>query len=160
MARTVTLRDAHGEYTVTVDGEGRVELEGAEPLMARPGPGGTVRVGHGSPRQAWTVATNDARWVFLDGGVYRFDVVVRGSRRKGRGHHGSLAAPMPATVRKIQVEAGDAVKRGDVLIVLEAMKMELPIRATADGVVAAINCREGELVSPGVGLIEIDDNGD
>jgi biotin carboxyl carrier protein len=160
MARPVTLRDEHGEYAVSVDADGRVELDGAEPLIARHGPAGAVRLGHGASRQGWAVATPDARWVFLDGRVYRFDVVSRGSRRKGRGHHGSLAAPMPATVRKIQVAAGDAVRRGDVLIVLEAMKMELPIRATADGVVTAIHCSEGELVSPGVGLIEIDENGD
>jgi 3-methylcrotonyl-CoA carboxylase alpha subunit len=43
-----------------------------------------------------------------------------------------------------------------VLIVLEAMKMELPIRATSDGRVTAIHCREGDLVQPGVTLIEVD----
>jgi 3-methylcrotonyl-CoA carboxylase alpha subunit len=51
---------------------------------------------------------------------------------------------------------GDAVRQADVLVVLEAMKMELPIRATASGIVTAINCREGELVQPGQPLVEID----
>ena len=40
---------------------------------------------------------------------------------------------MPATVRRIEVKPGQAVRRGDVLIVLEAMKMELPVRATVTG---------------------------
>ena len=66
-----------------------------------------------------------------------------------------LSAPMPATVRQIRVGVGDAVRRGDTLIVLEAMKMELPVRANADGIVAAVRCAEGELVQPGLPLIEL-----
>ena len=63
---------------------------------------------------------------------------------------------MPATVRRINVAVGDAVAAGDTLIVLEAMKMELPIRAGAAGTVTSIACREGELVQPGVALVEIE----
>ena len=62
---------------------------------------------------------------------------------------------MPATVIRLQTRAGDRVKRGDTLVVLEAMKMELPVRSNADGVVSAVHCREGDLVQPGVALIEI-----
>src|SRR5262249_20169432 len=61
---------------------------------------------------------------------------------------GALTAPMPATVVKVQVKAGDIVKKGDVVVLLEAMKMELPVRAPADATVAAVHCREGELVPP------------
>jgi biotin carboxyl carrier protein len=61
---------------------------------------------------------------------------------------------MPATVIKVQVRAGDAVKKGDVMVVLEAMKMELPLRALGDGVVAAVRCREGELVQADATLVE------
>jgi 3-methylcrotonyl-CoA carboxylase alpha subunit len=43
-----------------------------------------------------------------------------------------------------------------VLIVLEAMKMELPIRTAAEGVVRAVSCREGELVQPGTVLVELE----
>jgi 3-methylcrotonyl-CoA carboxylase alpha subunit len=64
---------------------------------------------------------------------------------------------MPATVARIQAQVGQRVRRGDTLLVLEAMKMELPVRATADGTVTAITCAEGELVQPGVPLIEIDE---
>ena len=66
---------------------------------------------------------------------------------------------MPATVRRVLVKPEDTVHPGDPLIILEAMKMELPIRATADGVVRAVNCREGELVQPGVTLVDIVENG-
>jgi glutaconyl-CoA decarboxylase len=62
---------------------------------------------------------------------------------------------MPATVLRINVKPGDAVKKGDVLVLLEAMKMELPIRAAADATVAAVHCREGELVQPDTPLVEL-----
>ena len=61
---------------------------------------------------------------------------------------------MPATVVKILVTPDSAVKTGDIVIVLEAMKMELLIRAPADATVAAVNCREGELVPSDMTLIE------
>jgi 3-methylcrotonyl-CoA carboxylase alpha subunit len=62
---------------------------------------------------------------------------------------------MPATVVKLHVAPGDEVKAGQLLLVLEAMKMELPVRAASDARVAAVRCREGELVQPGQPLIEL-----
>jgi biotin carboxyl carrier protein len=62
---------------------------------------------------------------------------------------------MPATVIKVLVAPGAIVKKGDTVIVLEAMKMELPIRAPADATVMAVHCREGELVQPDAALIEL-----
>jgi biotin carboxyl carrier protein len=66
-----------------------------------------------------------------------------------------MMAPMPATVASIAVAAGDVVATGDVLLVLEAMKMELPVRASRAGTVRALHCRQGEMVQPGVALIDI-----
>ena len=54
---------------------------------------------------------------------------------------------------QINVAAGARVKRGDILLLLEAMKMELPLRAPADGRVTAIQCKAGQLVQPGATLI-------
>ena len=64
-------------------------------------------------------------------------------------------SPMPATVVSIHATVGQPVNEGDTVIVLEAMKMELPIRAGVAGTVKALACREGELVQPGVALVEI-----
>jgi biotin carboxyl carrier protein len=108
------------------------------------------------PRQAWSIADGDTRWVFLNGEVFEFEVQRQG-RRKPAAHHASLSAPMPATVLRINVAPGDTVKRGATLLVLEAMKMELPVRAPGDGIVTAISCREGDLVQPGAPLIEMDE---
>jgi biotin carboxyl carrier protein len=62
---------------------------------------------------------------------------------------------MPATVLSVVANVGQAVTAGETVLILEAMKMELPVRAPRDGVVSAIHCREGELVQPGVTLVEI-----
>lgn len=107
------------------------------------------------PRHAYAVAQGDTRWVFLDGEVYEFEV-QRPGRRRTSAHHASLSSPMPATVRRILVAPGATVSRGDTLLVLEAMKMELPIKAPRRGVVKAVNCAKGELVQPGVNLLELE----
>ena len=62
---------------------------------------------------------------------------------------------MPATVAQSRSRLAMPVARGDTLVVLEAMKMELPVRAHADGTVTAVHCREGELVQPGRPLVEL-----
>jgi 3-methylcrotonyl-CoA carboxylase alpha subunit len=61
---------------------------------------------------------------------------------------------MPATVLRVAVEPGATVSKGETLLVLEAMKMEVPVRAPADGMVTAVHCKPGDLVQPGVALLD------
>ena len=56
----------------------------------------------------------------------------------------------------VHVKVGQPVERGDVLLTLEAMKMELPISAPRAGVVKSVTCKAGDLVQPGVPLVELD----
>ncbi|MEI2776235.1 MAG: biotin carboxylase N-terminal domain-containing protein [Tetrasphaera sp.] len=70
---------------------------------------------------------------------------------------GSLFAPMPGTVIRLNVAAGEHVTRGQALVVLEAMKMEHTIRAPADGVVAEVPVREGAGVDTGAVLVILHD---
>jgi biotin carboxyl carrier protein len=65
---------------------------------------------------------------------------------------------MPATVLAIHAAQGERVERNQILLVLEAMKMELPIRSPRDGVVKSVGCQVGELVQPGDTLLELDDS--
>jgi len=155
-ARVRTFRDADGEHRVEIGDDGRVAVDGGEPIAARVLPDGTIRVGDGPPVPAWVASTDDARWVFVDGEVFRFEVARGGPKRARAGQHGSLSAPMPATVLKVRVSPGDEVAAGATLIILEAMKMELPVRAPAAGRIAAVHCREGELVQPGVSLVDME----
>ena len=62
---------------------------------------------------------------------------------------------MPGLIRRVEVSAGSAVSRGQVLMVLEAMKMEHAIRAPRDGVISRIAYGEGDLVEAGTPLVEL-----
>lgn len=68
---------------------------------------------------------------------------------------GAVAAPMPGTVLRIVKNVGDAVKAGDLVLILEAMKMENEILAPADGSITVMNCTEGGTVSGGDVLFEV-----
>lgn len=125
----------------------------AEPVVTTLG-GGWYLVDDGERR--WRVAVaaaGDTQWVFVNGQVATVDV-PRPGRRRGKKTDAGVMSPMPATVVAIHVAPGQAVSEGELLIVLEAMKMELPIRAPRDGVVKTVGCQVGELVPPGVNLLE------
>jgi len=126
-------------------------------MTVTPVSAGLYRVSDGD--RTWMVAvagTPDNRWVWIDGRVARIDAPPTG-RSRGRSASNELSAPMPATVISVMVAMGATVARGDTLIMLEAMKMELPIRAPRDGVVRAIHCQAGQLVQPGVNLLELEE---
>lgn len=140
----------------TVDEHGHVTIAD-EAWTQRPGPTpGTWLVSDGA--RQWLVAVairGTARWVSVDGQVAVFEVDRPRSGRPRAVRDDAMMAPMPATVASIAVAAGDLVAAGDVLLVLEAMKMELPVRASRAGTVRALHCRQGEMVQPGVALIDI-----
>lgn len=71
-------------------------------------------------------------------------------------HHGGLTAPMNGSIVRVLVEPGQNVEAGATLIVLEAMKMEHSIRAAEAGVVKAVYCAEGEMISEGATLVELE----
>jgi 3-methylcrotonyl-CoA carboxylase alpha subunit len=102
-------------------------------------------------------------WVWCEGSVYEFTSEA-GTSRKGRSsaadhHGGGLEAPMPGRVRRLVASPGARVARGDVLLVLEAMKMEHAIRAPHDGVLQRFHVAEGDLVEAGIELAELSSEG-
>ena len=140
------------------------EVAGAQ-ISLTPGDGaltvtradGRLRVdGLAVTRSGVAVVSGNDVWVTLDGEVFAFTVSHGAGRQRERHDHDVFTPPMSATVVRIAVEPGAAVKDGDVLIALEAMKMELPIKAPRDGVVRAVHCREGQLVQPGDVLLELE----
>jgi biotin carboxyl carrier protein len=70
---------------------------------------------------------------------------------------GSLTAPMPGTVVRVEARPGDAVRAGQVIIVLEAMKMEHPVCAPRDGTLTQLNVSAGQSVDQGTVLVVVDD---
>jgi 3-methylcrotonyl-CoA carboxylase alpha subunit len=108
-------------------------------------------------RVAYAVRAQDATWVSLEGRVFVIKAEQSGRRTTGHGDdETALAAPMPAAVVSVHVTPGQTVAGGDILITLEAMKMEMAVKAPRAGVVRAVHCRAGELVQPGVALLELD----
>lgn len=106
-------------------------------------------------RLAYAVRSAVGTWVFIDGSVRLVADDSGGASARVTDDQTALAAPMPATVVAINVAPGQRVSTGDMLILLEAMKMELPIKAPRDGIVARVDCAVGELVQAGVPLVEL-----
>lgn len=69
---------------------------------------------------------------------------------------GALRAPLPGVVTEIKVSVGQQVKKGDTVVVLEAMKMANNLEAEADGTVVAICCKQGESVMEDTPLVVIE----
>ncbi|MGE3275747.1 MAG: biotin/lipoyl-containing protein [Vicinamibacterales bacterium] len=158
MAEKLQVRFGDDTTSLVVGDDGIVTVADRT-YTVTPVSAGIYRVDNGT--RHWTVAvagSGESRWVFVDGVVAELEVTPEGgSRRRGRrGASDQMAAPMPATVVKLLVGPGDAVAEGDTLIVLEAMKMELAVRAPRDGVVKDVRCAEGDLVQPGVNLLELE----
>jgi acetyl-CoA carboxylase biotin carboxyl carrier protein len=67
-----------------------------------------------------------------------------------------IEAHITGTVWKVEVEVGDTVEEGDAVVILESMKMEMPVEAEDPGVVTEILCREGQSVSEGDTLVVLE----
>jgi biotin carboxyl carrier protein len=152
------VRDETTSTAVELTADGRVRVGDGPPLSVTPIGDGRYAVSDGTTIMHVRVAgPPEARFVSTGGQAARLEIEVEGQapRPKRRAGSGETSAPMPATVIAIGVEIGQQVEAGAVLLKLEAMKMELPVRAPKSGTVSAIRCRVGELVQPGVPLVEL-----
>jgi acetyl-CoA carboxylase biotin carboxyl carrier protein len=68
----------------------------------------------------------------------------------------NVEAHITGTVWKIEVQVGDTVEEGDTVVILESMKMEMPVEAEDEGTVAEIRCEEGQPVSQGDTLVVLE----
>jgi biotin carboxyl carrier protein len=163
------LGDQEVEATCTVDPSGllRIRLNKGEPLTVRPLTSGTYQVSQGD--HSWLVraaADGDRCWIFINGQVVVVTAQEKTARRRA-GNRGTsdighslshaLTVPMPATVTKLFVAEGQTVKKGQPLIMLEAMKTEFAMNAPAPGIIQKINCKERDVVQPETPLIEFRD---
>lgn len=103
----------------------------------------------GRPRRvrAFVSVSGAERWVTIAGRTWRF-TQSSGRPRRGAagGGSGVLRAPMPGQVRAVQAAVGEAVTKGQTILVLEAMKMEIRITAPFDGELVSLNVQEGQTV--------------
>lgn len=74
----------------------------------------------------------------------------------GGGKKSGVKSPLPGVILDVKVKVGDAVKRGQTVVVLEAMKMENNINADKDGMITAVNVKQGDSVLEGTDLVVIE----
>ena len=134
---------------------GAASLDGASHIVRVEGEGaaGEVLEIDGTRHRVRAVRRGDRGFVWCDGDVFEFAPARRESSAPGE--HEDLRAPMPGRIRKVHVTEGESVSKGQVLLVLEAMKMEHAIRAPRDAAVRRLPHREGDLVEMGAPLIEL-----
>ncbi|MBE2221491.1 MAG: acetyl-CoA carboxylase biotin carboxyl carrier protein subunit [Anaerolineae bacterium] len=127
-----------------------VHTDGAELLLEKILADGSRR----RIRAAGHTGRGDERQVWVNGRYHTYQRVRQRGQSGGLGE-GSLAATIPAVVTEILVSLGDTVNEGDRLILLESMKMVIPIQSPYHGTVTSINCTAGESVQAGIALIEL-----
>ncbi len=101
--------------------------------------------------------------VWVDGRTYRFTVVTarrRGGDRgtSGRGASGDIRAPMPGTILKVRVSAGDVVAANEPLVVMISMKMEMTLTAPFEGRVVEVLCQEGQMADMHAVLVRLEES--
>jgi len=132
MKRTVRLRCRGRVHTIEVDGSEAV------------------------PRRAAVVPVPGGVWVSLDGHCEFFEVVRGTVPLPPQASDPDVRAPMTGRIIAVRVKPGDEVKPGDVLVTLEAMKMEYRLAAPAGGRVTAVKCAEGDRVDIGMLLVTLE----
>ena len=116
-----------------------------------------IRPPDGPPRRVRLVGARrgDQRLLWVDGRAFAAER-VRQQAAKAPAADGSLASAIPAVVSQLLVAPGDVVAAGDKLILLESMKMVIPIVAPHGGRVSRVLCAAGDSVPAGVALLEIE----
>lgn len=109
---------------------------------------------------AYVSSDNAKRWVTINGQTFLLSK-SSGTRKGGHGHHhaaGELTAPMPGQIRAVNVSEGESVTKGQTLLVLEAMKMEIRVQAPRDGIVKKLFITQGQTVEREQALIEVEES--
>ena len=97
-------------------------------------------------------------WVHFGGRTFVYENPAQkkfGKKGAGKAKSGDLLAPMPGKVTKLLKKVGDKVAAGDVVLVMEAMKMEYTLKADIAGEVTSVGCKVGDQVALGKMLAQI-----
>lgn len=96
------------------------------------------------------------RWVTVDGMTLALTKTSGAKQGVRHEHAGGLIAPMPGQIRSVSVRVGEPVKKGQTLLTMEAMKMEIRIQALKDGVVKSVSVTQGQTVEREQILAEVE----
>ena len=145
---SIERRDDH--FFVTYDNtEYKVKAEEIKPGQLK------LKIGERVIKSIITQDSNE-KFVFVDGNVFKVKPIELTSfKSKKKKEDGNLNSPISGKVVNVKVKAGDSVKKDDILMVIEAMKMEYLIRAPFDGKIKKVNFKEKDLIEIGENTVEL-----
>ena len=146
----VTIEHKGEKYFVTYDNtEYIAEVEELKPGQLK------IKIGNKIIKSIITEGDKE-KFVFVDGEVFKVrPVQLTGLKKEKRKEEGDLNSPISGKVVSVKVKNGDSVKKGDILMVIEAMKMEYLIRAPYNGKIKKVNFKEKDLIEIGQETIEL-----
>lgn len=151
--QTLELNPAGDQYLATLDGK-KIPVE---IIHVDAGQGRMDFLVDGQ-RVSATVSSDMAkRWVTIDGRTVMLTKTSGAKQGVRHDYAGGLIAPMPGQVRSVSVRVGDVVKKGQTLLTMEAMKMEIRIQALKDGRVKTLRAAQGQTVEREQILIEMEE---
>ena len=147
----VTIERRKDHYFVTYNNtEYKVKAEEIKPGQLK------IKIGDRIVKSVITEGEKE-KFVFLDGDVFKVKPVeLTGKKKTKKKDDGDLSSPISGKVVNVKVKNGDSVKKGDVLLVIEAMKMEYLIRAPFDGKVKKVNFKEKDQIEIGQNTVDIE----
>jgi biotin carboxyl carrier protein len=145
----VTIERRKDNYFITYDNtEYKVEAEETRPGQLK------IKIGDRLIKSVITEGEKE-KFVFVEGEVFRVRPVELTGTKKTKKKGGDLSSPISGKVVSVKVKNGDSVKKGDILMVIEAMKMEYLIRAPFDGNVKKVNFKEKDQIEIGQSTVEL-----
>ncbi len=140
----------------------RLKIDGQEvPLEAVPDRNGAWLVEtHQGRRRLWVAVRGDERLIFCDGKVHTLLLPDPEHADEAEQTQGgpNMVADMPGKVVQVQVAVGQAVAAGEVMLILESMKMETELVAAVAGTVETIHVQDGQIVSQGDALVDLSES--
>ena len=146
----VSVERRKDQYFVTYDNtEYKVEADEIKPGYLK------IKLGDRVIKCVITKGDKD-KFVFVEGDVFKVrNIELTGAKKTKKKDEGNLNSPISGKVVSIKVKDGDKVKKGDVLMIIEAMKMEYLIRAPYNGKVKKVNFKENNQIEIGQNTVEI-----
>ena len=131
-----------------------------EARLTSAAPGTFVVEVDGTRQIVYVAGTAEDQWAFWNGRIFRSESPTAPPTSRSAAARAvpaqQLSSPMPATVVRVLARPGLHVAKGDPVVILEAMKMELPVRSPSEGTITAVHCHEGELVQADQLLVELE----
>jgi biotin carboxyl carrier protein len=148
---TIDLERKGEKYLASIDGE-VYELR----VLGQQEGEITLLIG-GRPQTLYYATHEGKKWISQGGCTYVLEKPAPGGRRRGgdSAAEGAVRAPMPAQVRSVHVGEGESIEKGDTLVLLEAMKMEIRIQAPQAGRVRKVLVEPGQTVARDQVLVEV-----